>query len=215
MAVTLDSTSKGGSTPLLSSSLTFAHTCSGDDRILVVMVWENNTVNNPTGVTYNSVSLTRLTSVSKNENLSLWYLLSPDTGTHNIVASYGNDNYSRAISASFNGANNISNGTATTSKLSNPTISITSSTGNVCISAVGDTVGNLSIGAGVGQTVDYIFPHSSWFGMGASHINSSSGSTSMSYSGLSTSSVELLIGAEIIAGSQTSSDTSKFFQLFN
>lgn len=91
MALTLDSTSNSGILSTVSSA-TWSHTCSGNDRILVVGTATRD-VNSAdgvvTGITYNSVALTKIRSdviggvqYCRSE---LWYLIAPDTGAHDIV----------------------------------------------------------------------------------------------------------------------------------
>lgn len=80
------------------SSLTFSHTVSGTNRVLLVFpVAECNATpaNLPvTGITYNGVALTKIRSDQVNsdggeiDRTSVWYLIAPDTGAHNVVITY-------------------------------------------------------------------------------------------------------------------------------
>ena len=65
---------------------TFSHITSGSDRIMVVGVTTRN-AGPITGITYNGDSLTKILEVSPYGGYcqSMWYLIAPDTGTHNVV----------------------------------------------------------------------------------------------------------------------------------
>lgn len=64
-------------------SLTVA---SGDDRVLIVWALTNSGSNPITGITYNGAALTKLGSVSREAfDTEMWYLVAPDTGTHDLV----------------------------------------------------------------------------------------------------------------------------------
>jgi hypothetical protein len=75
--------------PVTASSLSWNHTCTGSNQILVVSTLaQTNTV---TGVTYNSVSMTQLGSAVQNSANSfwaqLWLLIGPTTGTNAVKIS--------------------------------------------------------------------------------------------------------------------------------
>ena len=79
-----DAASSGQAT---ATSLTFSHTTiNKPDRVIVVCVASDNA--DPTGITYNSVSLTRLNGINiSNRYSSMWYLVAPATGANNVVVS--------------------------------------------------------------------------------------------------------------------------------
>lgn len=67
---------------------TWAHTCSGSDRLLRVTTSHFDSSDIVTGVTYNGVALTAVPSGSTNNGqyyITAYYLVAPDTGTHDIV----------------------------------------------------------------------------------------------------------------------------------
>src|SRR4051812_27546365 len=72
-----------------SGNLTFAHTVgAGTNRALVLCIQGNNGVDSITSVTYNGVSMTMNSSFFTgfiNRRTSVWILMNPDSGTHNIV----------------------------------------------------------------------------------------------------------------------------------
>lgn len=84
---------------------TWSHTVSGANRILVVAV--SSYTNLPTGVTYNGVAMTNVAGASidgGSQCSSLWYLIAPDTGAHNVVVNFSGGQYGRAAAISFTGA---------------------------------------------------------------------------------------------------------------
>lgn len=134
----VSSTTKDGGT-----TVTWAHTVgSVTNRILVVgLMAENATTEanmTATGVTYNSVALTKIgaVTVSNTNRTELWYLVAPSTGANNIVATFTGANdyvvggisfYNASQTAQpnvFNTGSNSDNGstavsTAATSTLAN------------------------------------------------------------------------------------------------
>jgi hypothetical protein len=92
MAIALDDSSIA--TPAAASSLTWSHTVSGADRVLSVQVTARDgagTNNEATGVTYNGDAMTRVREDTSNFNTyrsSIWRLIAPDTGTHDVVVTF-------------------------------------------------------------------------------------------------------------------------------
>lgn len=85
MAIAFDSTTTSS---LWSSvtSITFAHTCTGSDRMLFVAT-ANNTGANITGVTYNGVAMTQISTINNSapSKMYFWYLIAPASGSNNVV----------------------------------------------------------------------------------------------------------------------------------
>ncbi len=83
MAIAFDAAS--GTAYSLVSIGTVPHTCTGLNLLLTVGVRTNSL--DPGTVTYNGVSLTKIAvgSAAAPQNASLWYLLNPATGAHDIV----------------------------------------------------------------------------------------------------------------------------------
>lgn len=102
MAVAYDATSTSSVNP--ATSLTFAHTCSGSNRILFVTTI-TNTGTGVSGVTYNGVALTLLDSrADAGGNVpELWYLIAPATGSNNIVITVSGSNAIAGAAASYTG----------------------------------------------------------------------------------------------------------------
>lgn len=89
MAIALDTFTSSDSGNVI--SVTQAHTCTGSNLILWVgiMVYEPTGGDCITGVTYNGVAMTQDSKIacSSTEELYLYYLVNPATGTNNIVVS--------------------------------------------------------------------------------------------------------------------------------
>lgn len=98
----------GHSSAPTSNSLTFSHTCTGSNRALFVAVWTNvNNTDKITGVTYNGVAMTRVSTATVSTTRAYLYALAnPASGAHNIVIS-ASDSLSDiyASSASYTGVN--------------------------------------------------------------------------------------------------------------
>jgi hypothetical protein len=88
MAIAFDTSTSGfGDT----SPVTVSHTCTGSNLLLVVAITIYDVTDKVTGVTYNSVAMTRLNvigpSVTSSLRSYLYYLLGPSTGANNVVVS--------------------------------------------------------------------------------------------------------------------------------
>jgi hypothetical protein len=74
------------------TTLTVSHTCSGTNRVLIVVVSTGGgTGDTVSGVTYNGLAMTNLWDAADG-TLALgsgWMIVDPPTGTHNIVATFG------------------------------------------------------------------------------------------------------------------------------
>lgn len=104
MAIAFDANSSSGDTT--GTSLTWAHTCTGTNRILWTMIGIP-VADSITGVTYNSVSMTqvgKIASLALGRYIYLYYLAGPSTGSNNIVASSSGSEILRGNAASYTGA---------------------------------------------------------------------------------------------------------------
>ena len=85
---------------------TWAHTCSGSNRILFVGTFNNGNGGIPTGVTYNGVAMTLIDSQACDNAgypQSLWYLIAPATGPNNVVVTWsGSDGINQCFATSYN-----------------------------------------------------------------------------------------------------------------
>lgn len=149
MAIAYDSSSAKSTTGWISgSSITWAHTCSGSNRFLVVGVYHSYNGDRITGVTYNGVAMTRInTRALASGTIYLYGLANPDTGTNNIVVSLSaSDSYMGAFATSFTGVNQTGqpevNTTATNTGVTG-TISVTPTTANSwCVTFFRNNQGN-------------------------------------------------------------------------
>lgn len=83
-----------------STGMTFSHTCSGANRLLLVAIGNSTGTVNVGTVTYNGVTMTLL---DYNNNGGLWGLLAPTLGANNIVVSGYASQLITAVSASYTG----------------------------------------------------------------------------------------------------------------
>lgn len=137
--ITLDSNSRGNDSAF-QTSLTWAHTCSGENRVLYVLTSiESDTAPHSdqtvSSVTYNGVALTKITSVyvTGDNGVEIWQLIAPSTGANNIVVTYtGEVDGSFGAGISFNGVDqtvptNVSGTNQTTPAGANVATSVTTS----------------------------------------------------------------------------------------
>ncbi len=89
MAIAYDNSTKASQSS--GTSNTFAHTCTGSDLVLIVGTIGRVSADTITGVTYNSVAMTKITAFSgggEGRWITLWYLANPSTGANNVVATW-------------------------------------------------------------------------------------------------------------------------------
>lgn len=103
MAITVDTTTNpdtGGST---SSPYSWSHTCTGSNLGLFVIT-DCSSSGGVTGVTYNSVTLTKVGSdfTLVDRIINLWYLANPASGSNTIVVSF-TGGFMRVAAASYTG----------------------------------------------------------------------------------------------------------------
>ena len=104
--IAFDASSAGVQTTT-ANNISWSHTCTGSNLILWVAVTEE-TSDDITGVTYNSVALTALTksgTVTGAGFSQLWYLINPATGANTVqVNRTGTTGRLTGCSASYTGA---------------------------------------------------------------------------------------------------------------
>lgn len=101
MAIAFDASSTGEQVPG-TSPITFSHTCTGSNLVLLVGV---ETITTCSGVTYNGVAMTQLVTTNVGGVVNyLFGLVAPATGANNVVVSFtGGSTYCRAVAASYTG----------------------------------------------------------------------------------------------------------------
>lgn len=140
------------------TSLTWPHTCSGDNLFLFVST-EAYSGSNPTGVTYNGVALTNLwVQEPSNHKGSAWYLVAPTTGEHNVVVTWAtSQDYVAAGAASYTGVHQTTPiGTPVSTYVYDISISVnvSSAVGEWVLDAISCGKPDAIIGAG--QTQRYV-----------------------------------------------------------
>jgi len=90
------------------TSLTFAHTTSGTDRILFVMGQDQSAdTSSITGITYAGVAMTKITEVRSGAGdrmITIWILTNPASGANNVVVTSSVSTALRFSSVSYTGA---------------------------------------------------------------------------------------------------------------
>lgn len=101
------------------ASPSWSHTCSGLNRILWVGIVGGFTVDNVSGVTYNSVAMTQAVKVanfgSGNRYCYLYYLVNPDTGTNTVQVTTTSSDCVGCCSTSYTGVKQTDQPDQTTS----------------------------------------------------------------------------------------------------
>ena len=108
MAIAFDAASDAGKTAA-GTTLTWAHTCGGADRLLLVGVATPITAG-ASGVTYNTDALTKLNEridASAAMRIAVWYRVAPDVGAANIVVTLTGAVACAAGAASYTGVHQL------------------------------------------------------------------------------------------------------------
>ena len=142
------------------ASITWSHTVTTSGGSVVLVVGVNATGTTTTGVTYNGDAMTSLSTQAYNgatDEVSLWYLISPDTGANNVIVTLaGASAGAQAGSISLTGvdqtdpldANNCTSGSS-----ANPSVSVTTVGDNSWLAdIVGETSGSTTLTVGGSQT---------------------------------------------------------------
>lgn len=143
------------------TSLTFSHTTSGTNRILVVNIFQNdNAGDTTTGVTYGGVAMTRVSVVQNTSSPYLsrnyqYILINPTSGANNVVISNTSNNL-EAWALSYTGAKQSSQPdafTTSTGNVQNFTTTLTTVADNCWTVILGRAgTGGGSVSAGTGTT---------------------------------------------------------------
>lgn len=157
MAIAFDATTTGNKGSA-GSSLTYSHTCTGSNLVLLVGVESRN--NDVTGVTYATVAMTQIGSAQVSADglttNTVWQLAAPATGANNVVVSITGTNHIASVASSYTGVDQTTpvatnaSGTGTTQPTVN--VSATSTTQLVVDFAGTRTNGSDATTAGASQT---------------------------------------------------------------
>lgn len=107
MAIALD-TSVDNGTRNGATSVSWDHTCTGSNLVLIVSIITNNSVT-VNSATYNGVAMTQADSaLSADTSVSrLFYLIGPSTGTNTISFSFSGTSLRLGMSASYTGVGSV------------------------------------------------------------------------------------------------------------
>lgn len=182
----LDATSQGGGNPSNGYPVSWSHTCSGTDRLLVVGTTHANGASSLTGITYNGVAMTMIAQQAGLANLinsALFYMINPPSGTHTITISGGGGSPTIwGAAASFTNADqttqpdSFAQGQA---QSGNPSLSTTVVANNSMLVAIYNLLDNNAPNAGTGMTQLQIYQGSQSGIFGYSGLGVGTGSQSM------------------------------------
>lgn len=106
MAIAFDVATSGGIVNP-GTSLTFSHTCTGSDRILLVFAFGATSGDVITGATYAGTSMTAVSTafqLTGDRMVHCWYLINPASGANNVVISASSSQTIAGCSTSYTGA---------------------------------------------------------------------------------------------------------------
>lgn len=133
--------------------MTYAHTCTGSDRILFVGTenWSSNA--HPTGITYNGVAMNLVTQQGSVgfAYTDLYFLANPASGANNVVISWAGSTDCGSMASSYTGASNVS-----TVDSSNLGTDISASTLSVSTTSVADNCWGIAWSGNNGQGVSSV-----------------------------------------------------------
>lgn len=139
------------------TSLTFSHTVSGADRLLIVGVQTNGS--NVTGVTYAGVAMTAVGQLtSGGVRVEMFRLIAPATGANSVVVSVAATTDIGAAASSYTGAHQTTPlGAAATASGTGtePTVNVVAAVDDLVIDATGMVNAVLTAGPGQTQRANY------------------------------------------------------------
>jgi hypothetical protein len=191
------------------ANLSWSHTVSGSNRILVVVVTMSDDALTITSVTFNSGGSQTMTSAAKvhsnngaNGYVEMFYLLNPNTGTGTVTVTPSTTTTGGMIggSVSFTGASGVRNATTNFGSAGSPTVSVTSATGNMVV----DGVCNGSPITNSDKTQRWLKNQDSGSGAGNGAESTAAGASSVTMSYTTTSDFWGIIGLDLIASSGSS-----------
>lgn len=146
MAVAFDALgpSSAGSGTTNTTSISWNHTCSGSNRLLIVGVGMGGaTASVTTSVTYNSVGMTSMGQVLSDNQTDGWvemfYLIAPSTGTNQVVYTCSHSRDLTGGSLSYTGVDQttpVVNTATAFGASTTPSVNVTNPSGNIVVDAV-------------------------------------------------------------------------------
>lgn len=172
------STSSATSGNVQVPTLTWDHTSSGIDRLLVVQV-STEEISAVTGITYNGIALTLAsfdTDVANNIRSEQWFLVAPPVGTYSIVVSLAPDAYISAGAESYvsvNQASPIGNTSSGSGNSNTPSvINTTANDNSLTADSIATAITPIAYSVGPGQTLSWSHTANSDTRQGASSVES-------------------------------------------
>jgi len=184
------------------TSHSFSHTCSGSDRI--ILVYTRSDISQPTGITYNSVAMTKIADVSpiSGDKGSCWYLVAPATGSNTVAITYGSSqSYSHALAVSYTGAKQTGQPDAFTADATQTgttaSITVTSTVDNCWIMAGHNENGAGATSAGANTTERGTGSNSLRWWEYSSNPKTPAGSQTLNFASTSSGSIWGIVGVSI------------------
>jgi len=171
----------------VSGSQTWTHTCSGDNRVLVVFAtyWSGSSV--ITGCTYNGVPMTQQQNVVDGYNFAIFTLVNPPTGANTVSVSLSTTGATfSAASVSLTGADQTNPVDVVRTPVSATSLSFTTNYDNSFLIDAITQNSNTAVTAGAGQTQRWNYiPVSNREYAGSTKPTTTKGSYSTSWSNTS------------------------------
>ncbi len=179
------------SNPTIGSGTSFSWThttTSSANRILLVGVYVGSATANATGVTYNSVAMTQISTSQTIPNafggITFWYLKAPTTGANTIAVTLAASSQFAGGAVSFSNVDQTTPigtaNSATGSVVNSSSVAVTATTSAYVCDCIG--VGTATITVGGSQTQDYQQEQTlDVCCIAASHLQGNGGSTTMTW----------------------------------
>lgn len=169
MPIVRDTTASGGA-PTTTAALTWSHTCTGSNLILVVFIWTTGTI---TGAKYNSVAMTSVTSTTTaGLTVQGFYMINPPTGSNTVEVDASASVSMSGMSVSYTGASQTSqpdafNAVSATNTTNTLNTTVTTVASNTWIVGMGsdDNGDGVGIGNITGNGVAVPLVNGTWNGV--------------------------------------------------
>lgn len=211
MAIAFDSATIGGFTT--TSPLTFSHTVSGSNTILIIGCTRGTTGTTITGVTYNGIAMSFLAEATASgvSAIRLYSLISPSTGANSVSIAFTGGGNTTGVSSSYTGVKQTSfpdSSNTVSNNAMNLSLSTTVVGSNCWLVSTGGTAG-AAWSAGTGSTAR-ANDTSDAVVIGDSNGTISTGSQSMTWNTTSTSDCGVIVS---LAPFVVSTTNANFFLL--
>jgi len=214
MAIAKDAFSNAEVTYIVSSyTYTYAHTTSGSNRLMVVMIFFSDHNNYVSAITYNGSALSKILRVSDSNRTSaeIWYIRSPDTGSNNLAITFNNRFPDcRVVATTWTGvdtADPLDQQISATGNSATPSISLTPTVNNELVigGAIHHNYNDISIGAG--ETVIYEIDEGTWSNASSYDIQTTAEAQAINFESIS-SDYWSAVGASFKEAESTTTSTT-------